>query len=473
MCNSSKNVKKHVQNIFKNVYTIYEDIPMLKRKITKYLEQWKNNRDHNPLLVYGARQIGKTFAIHHFISENYENYIEIDFKKEPQYKKIFQEGYTPDQVLKLISMIDPSKKAVPNKTIIFFDEVQDYPDATTCFKAFKEDGRYDVIASGSMLGVQVKSVNLNPAGFKTRYQMFSLDFEEFLWAYGYTEDQIEELYQNLINLKPLNEATHSTLSRIYKEYIFTGGMPKAVQTFMDEKNYFNVFSLQKELVSDYEDDIVQYVEGLDIAKVKTIYRSVTPQLAKDNHKFQITKLPHKPRSREYEGVYNWLVDAGIINVSYNLKELNIPLSSYVDDSYYRLYYSDHSLFIATMDEESKEDLLANGNMEIYSGALYESLISSALIKQDIKPYFYKNIDSTIELDFVIRAKNMIIPIEVKRKRGKAKSMENIINDKTIPVSKGIKLSLNNIGYNGDIITIPYFLSFFLKRFVMESDIFSW
>ena len=446
---------------------------MLRRKIDKYLLEWKNNPNHQPLLVYGARQIGKSTSIHEFIINNYDNVIEIDFKQQPEYKAIFAEGYEPDKVLKAISTINPSFKAVPNKTIIFFDEIQDYPDATTCFKPFKQDGRYDVIASGSMLGVQVKSVNLNPAGFKERYHMYSMDFEEFLWAYGYTEEQIEELYQKLIKLEPLDDLTHKTLSRIFKEYIFAGGMPKTVQIFINEKNFFNVFPKQKDLASDYEDDIIQYVEGLDISKVKTIYRSITPQLAKDNHKFQITKLPHRPRSRDYEGVYNWLVDAGIINVSYNLKELSIPLSTYEDDKFYRLYYADHSLFIATIDEESREDLMVNGNFEIYSGALYESLVSSSLVKQDIKPYFYKNEDSTIELDFVIRAKNMIVPVEVKKKKGSTKSLRALINDKNCPINKGIKLSLNNIGYDGDIITIPYFLSFLLKRFIKESDIFSW
>ena len=446
---------------------------MLRRKIDKYLFEWKNNKDHEPLLVYGARQIGKTSSIHNFIINNYENVIEIDFKKQPEYKKIFSEGYNPDVVLKAISTINPNFKAVPYHTILFFDEIQDYPDATTCFKAFKEDGRYEIIASGSMLGVQVKSVNLNPAGFKERYHMFSMDFEEFLWAYGYNDEQIEEIYQNLIKLKPLDNLTHETLTRIYKEYIFVGGMPKIVQTFMDEKNYFNIFPKQKELVSDYEDDIIQYVEGLEISKVKTIYRSITPQLAKDNHKFQITKLPHSPRSRDYEGVYNWLVEAGIINVSYNLNELSIPLSTFEDSSFYRLYYTDHSLFIATIDEESREDLMINGNMEIYSGALYESLISSSLVKQDIKPYFFKNKDASIELDFVVRAKNMIIPIEVKKKKGSTKSMRTLINDNNCPIKKGIKLSLNNIGYDGDIITIPYFLSFLLKKFIKNSDIFTW
>lgn len=446
---------------------------MLRRKIDKYLDVWKNNPDRQPLLVYGARQIGKSTSIHDFVIHSYENVIEIDFKKQPEFKSIFNEGYEPDKVLKAISTINPSFKAVPYKTIIFFDEIQDHPDATTCFKAFKQDGRYDIIASGSMLGVQVKSVNLNPAGFKERYHMYSMDFEEFLWAYGYTNEQIEALYQKLIKCEPLDDLTHKTLSRIFKEYVFAGGMPKAVQSFIDEKNFFNVFPKQKELVSDYEDDIVQYVEGLEISKVKTIYRSITPQLAKDNHKFQITKLPHKPRSRDFEGVYNWLVEAGIINVSYNLSELNIPLSTYEDNEIYRLYYADHSLFIATIDEESREDLMINGNMEIYSGALYESLVSSSLVKQEIKPYFYKNKDSTVELDFVIRAKNMIVPIEVKKKKGSTKSLRKLIDDKNSLMKKGIKLSQNNIGYDGDIITIPYYLSFFLKRFIKESDIFSW
>lgn len=446
---------------------------MLRRKIEQYLLNWKNDPDHEPLLVYGARQIGKTYSIHNFVVNHYENVIEIDFKKEPEYKKIFENGYKPDEVLKMISMINPKFKAVPYKTILFFDEIQDHPDATTCFKAFKEDGRYEIIASGSMLGVKVKSVNLNPAGFKTRYHMFSMDFEEFLWAYGYLDEQIEELYQKLFQLKPLDRLTHETLARLFREYVFVGGMPKMVQTFLDDKNFFRVFPLQKELVDDYEDDIVQYVEGLDVAKVKTIFRSITPQLAKDNHKFQITKLPHKPRSRDYEGVYNWLVDAGIINVSYNLSELNIPLSTFEDDAFYRLYYADHSLFIATIDEESREDLLINGNMEIYSGALFESIISSSLTKQGIKPYFYKTQDATTELDFVLRAKNAIVPLEVKKKKGAAKSMRAVINDKNNPIKKGIKLSLNNIGYDGDILTMPYFLSFFLKRFLKESDLFSW
>lgn len=446
---------------------------MLRRKIDKFLSDWKHNPDHQPLLVYGARQIGKSTSIHNFIVNNYENVIEIDFKKQPEYKAIFIEGYEPDKVLKAISTINPSFKAVPFKTIIFFDEIQDHPDATTCFKAFKQDGRYDIIASGSMLGVQIKSVSLNPAGYKERYHMYSMDFEEYLWAYGYTDEKIETLYQKLIKLEPLDDLTHKTLSKIYKEYVFAGGMPKAVQTLIDENNFFNVFPKQKELFNDYEDDIIQYVEGLEISKVKTIYRSITPQLAKDNHKFQITKLPHKPRSRDYEGVYNWLVEAGIINVSYNLSELNIPLSTYEDDSFYRLYYADHSLFIATIDEESREDLMINGNMEIYSGALYESLVSASLTKQDIKPYFYRSKDSTVELDFVIRAKNMIVPIEVKKKNGGTKSLRTLINDKNSPIKKGIKLSLNNIGYDGDIITMPYFLSFFLKRFIKESDIFSW
>lgn len=169
-----------------------------------------------------------------------------------------------------------------------------------------------------MLGTQIKSINLNPTGFKEKYHMYSMDFEEYLWAKGYNENQIEELYQKLIKLEPLDKLTHEILSKLFKEYVFIGGMPKAVQLFIDDKKFFNVFSTQKELVNDYEDDIIQYVDGLDISKVKTIYRSITPQLAKDNHKFQITKLPHKPRSRDYEGIYNWLVDAGIINVSYNL-----------------------------------------------------------------------------------------------------------------------------------------------------------
>lgn len=302
--------------------------------------------------------------------------------------------------------------------------------------------------------------------------MHSLDFEEFLWANGYTFDQINDIFSYMKRLLPLPHLYYNKLNQLYKDYIFVGGMPEAVNTFIKENTFSNVFYIQNRIHKDYEDDITKYVEGLDVAKVKNIYRHISSQLAKDNHKFQISKIGHGARFREYGGTEEWLKDAGIINIAYNLEKLDLPLSSYELKDYFRIYYADHSLFVANIDDESKRDLIINNNYDIYNGALYESLISEELIKQNYPLYFYKNDSSTIELDFIIRVKNEIVPIEVKRKKGRTKTLDKILeSDNTIKY--GIKLINSNIGFENNKFTFPYFLSFLLKRFFNETNYINW
>lgn len=444
---------------------------MLKRKIDRFLSEWKNNINRKPLIVSGARQIGKTTSIREF-GKKYKSFIEIDFIKMPQYKSIFKNGYDVTNIIKEMSLLNPNFNFIDNNTLILFDEIQSYPDAATSLKSFSEDGRFDVICSGSLLGVNYKKINSVPVGFKEEVTMYSLDFEEFLWANGYVDSQIEDIYSFVKALKPLPETYLNALRQLYRDYIFVGGMPEAVKLFVTNKTFSEPFKVQKRIYKDYEDDITKYVEGLDVAKVKKVYRHISSQLAKDNHKFQISKIGHGARFRDYVGTEEWLKDAGIVNIAYNLEELKLPFSSYEMDDYFRIYYADHSLFIANLDEEAKEDLIVNGNYEIYNGALYESLVSEALIKSGFKLNFYKNSDSTIELDFVIRVKNEIVPIEVKRNRGRSKSLnyllENIDN-----INYGLKLTNGNIGFEDNKFTFPYYLAFLLKRFFKESDIIKW
>lgn len=444
---------------------------MLKRKVDLYLKEWKQNMNKKPLIISGARQIGKTTSIREF-GKTYESFIEIDFIKMPQFKTIFKNGYEVKSIIKEMSILNPKFKFMENNTLILFDEIQAYPDAVTSLKSFSEDGRFDVICSGSLLGVNYKKISSIPVGFKEEYTMYSLDFEEYLWANGYDDSQIEDIYDYMKNLIPLPETYLNVLRQLYRDYIFVGGMPEAVNLFITNGTFSESFHVQKRIYKDYEDDITKYVEGLDSAKVKKVYRHISSQLAKDNHKFQISKIGHGARLREYDGTEEWLKDAGIINIAYNLEQLALPFSSYEMSDYFRIYYADHSLFIADLDEEAKEDLVVNENYEIYNGALYESLISEALIKSGFKLYFYKTMDATLELDFLIRIKNEILPIEVKRNRGRSKPLNSILNSNE-KIKFGLKLTNGNIGFENNKFTFPYYLAFLLKRFFKDTDYIKW
>ena len=441
---------------------------MLKRKVDSFLFDWKKRKNHRPLLIKGARQIGKTTSIKEF-GKSYKSFVEINFKENPEFKDCF-ENYNPIDIIKRISIRNPEFKFIPNDTLILFDEIQEHPDALTSFKFFYEQGLYDIIASGSLLGINYKSISSIPVGFKEEYEMKSLDFEEYLWACGYEESFIENIYSSLAKLKELDTVTFNVLDERFKEYIYLGGMPEVINSFVETKNYQEPLAIQLRIYKDYEDDIIKYVEGLDVAKVKNIYRSITTQLSKDNHKYQISKIAHGAKSRDYIGCHEWLVDAGIINICYNLKQIESPFEINKDENYYRIYYADHGLFMASIDSEDKKGVINKNKFDIYNGALYESLVSEELVKQGYNLYFYKNESATIELDFLVRKENFIIPIEVKKERGRATSLINCINNPKINVTKGIKLTHQNINYNGDFITIPYFLTFLLRRFVSESNI---
>ena len=444
---------------------------MLKRKVDLFLRNWKESINKKPLIISGARQIGKTTSIRE-LGKTYESFIEIDFIKMPQFKTIFKNGYEVKNIIKEISLLEPKYRFIDNNTLILFDEIQDYPDAATSLKSFAEDGRFDVICSGSLLGVNYKKISSIPVGFKEEYTMYSLDFEEFLWANGYKKNQIDDIYDYMKNIIPLPETYINKLRQLYRDYIFVGGMPEAVKLFVTNGTFSESFNVQKRIYKDYEDDITKYVEGLDSAKVKRVYRHISAQLAKDNHKFQISKIGHGARTRDYIGTEEWLKDAGIINIAYNLEELELPFSSYEMSDYFRIYYGDHSLFIANLDEEAKEDLIVNENYEIYNGALYESLVSEALIKSGFKLYFYKNADATIELDFLVRVKNEIIPVEVKRNRGRSKSLNSILENNE-KINFGLKLTNGNIGFENNKFTFPFYLVFLLKRFFKDTDFIKW
>ena len=443
-------------------------MPRLKRKIDKYLIEWKNDKNRLPLVVKGARQIGKTESIENFGKNNYENVVEINFVLQKQYKNIFDDGFDVDTIIRNISLINPNFNFTPGKTLIFFDEIQDCINATTSLKSFNIDGRYDVICSGSLMGINYQEIESNSVGNKQDYEMNSMDFEEFLWAKGYKETQIEEMYSYMLNCKPLPKVMYSVMLENFKEYMIVGGMPAIVSRFVEQKNYSGILNMQRQILLDYEEDITKYAGGLDKGKILNVYRKIPVFLGNENKKFQISKIEHNARNREYVGVIDWLSNAGIINISYCMEQPFLPLKGNYNPDNYRLYFKDTGLLVASLDDEAGEDLRVNKNFNTYKGALYENIVGEMLVKEGYSLYFYKNEKGTIEMGFFIRDKDSLIPIEVKASDNETLSLNKLIeSDKYKDIKYGIKLCNKNIGFNGKFYTFPYFLTFMLKRFLKE------
>lgn len=368
----------------------------LVRKADAFLREWKKNPDRKPLIIKGARQVGKTETIRTFARENYKNVIEINFITEPSYKVIVEEGFSAEHIIKLISRIDPTKHFEENETLIFFDEIQDFPEIATALKFFKENGKYDVICSGSLLGVQYQRIASISVGYKTDYQMYSMDFEEFLWAKGYSEEAISDMLCHMLEGVAFSEAEQVIFSNLFLEYCILGGMPAIVSSYIERETFEGSLDLQHQLLVDYENDIVKYAQGLDKAKILSVYRSIPAQLAKENKKFQYSKVSKGGRSKDYMGCVEWLKDAGLINVCECLQFPELPLKGNVDESKYKVYISDTGLLVASLDDESQIDLRANKNLGIYKGALYENFVAEALVKQGYGLYYYSKDNSTLE-----------------------------------------------------------------------------
>lgn len=441
---------------------------LLKRKVDKFLIDWKNSPDKKPLIIKGARQIGKTESIKNFAKNNYKSVIEINFVLQKQYKDIFDNGFEVDTIIKNISLRNPDFEFIPGETLIFFDELQDCINCATSLKSFNQDGRYDVICSGSLMGINYNEIESNSVGNKEDYEMYSMDFEEFLWAKGYKEEQIESLYEHMINVTPLSNTELSVMFENFKEYMVIGGMPAIVNSFIKNNNYSGTLKMQEQILKDYEEDITKYANGLDQGKILNVYRKIPTFLGNENKKFQISKVEQGARSREYVGTIDWLNNAGIINVCYCMEQPELPLGGNYNPDNFRLFFRDTGLLIGSLDEEAQEDLRNNKNFNTYKGAIYENIVGDMLVKQGYKLYFYKNEKGTIEMDFFIRDKDSLIPVEVKATDGATVSLNNLIeSEKYKDIKYGIKLGYKNIGFNGKFYTFPYFLTFLLKRYLKE------
>lgn len=441
-----------------------------RRKIDEFLLNWKKDSAHKPLIVKGARQIGKTESILHFANSAYTNVIYINFVLDKRFRAIVSDGYDVDTVIKNISLADPNFKFIPDKTIIIFDEIQEYPDVATCLKSFNLDRRFDVICSGSMLGINYKKIHSNSVGNKTDYAMYSMDFEEFLWAKGYQQEQINDILKHMIDIKPFNETEMQVYKTLFLDYCVLGGMPEVIRGFIETGTFSGSLSIQEQIRLDYEEDVRKYAEGLDQTKIIRIYRSVPSQLAKENKKFQFNRIDKNARSREYTGCIEWLIDAGVITECKCLGYPELPLKGNVEEGKFKLYYPDTGLLISALDEEAQEDLRVNKNLGVYKGALYENFVAEAFIKQGLGLFYYKKENSSLEEDFFVRSKSELFPVEVKANSDRSKSLGSLIrNEKYSDIKNGIKLGDFNVGYANNIYTFPYFCAFLIKAFVKNLD----
>ena len=442
----------------------------LKRKIDDFLVSWKENPDRKPLIVKGPRQVGKTESINRFGNQSYSSVIYINFVEEPKYKMITGDSYKAADIIKNISRIDPSKKFIEGETLIFFDELQEFPEIATALKFFKIDGRFDVICSGSMLGINYRKIESNSVGYKTDYEMFSMDFEEFLWAKGYDNTQIADLLKHMILQKPFGQTQFEVYKKLFLDQCILGGRPAVVRQYIETNSFSNTLEIQNQIRLDYEEDIRKYAQGLEQTKIASVYRNIPVQLAKENKKFQYNKLGKNARSREYTGCIDWLKDAGVISICYCLHFPELPLKGNYDENKFKLYYPDTGLLISTLDEEAQDDLRANKNLGIYKGALYENFVAEAFLKQGLGLYYYKKENATLEEDFFVRTKDALIPVEVKANKNSSKSLNQLISNKNYSdIHYGIKLGDSNIGFENNIYTFPYFCAFLLKRYLKKQN----
>ncbi len=432
---------------------------MLERKISKDLLNWKNNPNKMCLLIKGARQVGKTFIINKFCLENYKNYIYINFFEKPSFKDIFDGNLDYETISKQLSLFFPDIELIENETVLVLDEIQECPNAITALKFLTIAKKIDVIATGSLLGINYKEVPSYPVGYIEHLEMHSLDFEEFCWANGIKEDTFKDLKEYFINLKPVPTAMHNKMLELFKEYIVVGGMPRVVDEYINTHNFANVLNLQKGILIDYENDIIKYAPDSDKTKIKNCFFSIPKHLAKDYKKFRYNLVETGGNSRKYANSLIWLSDANITSFCYNLNNLELPLEGNSKTDVFKIYMRDTGLLMAMLEDGYQQEVI-NGNLGIYKGAIYENIIGDIFVKNNKKLYYFEH-NSTLEIDFIIKLDNILTAIEVKSSENtKSKSLNSLINNWN--VQKGIKLSTKNVSIISDkIINIPLYMAIFL------------
>ena len=432
---------------------------MLKRKIYSDLVEWKRTKQRECLLVKGARQVGKSFIIEQFGKDNYDSVIVINFYQHPEFGNIFEGDLTPNEIYKRMSLQIPNIKFIEGNTLIFLDEIQHCPNARTAIKFLAQDNRYDVISSGSLLGLHYKDIVSIPVGYERQLEMYSLDFEEFLWAYGYSAETIADLKGYFISREKLPESVLKKFNGILREYLVVGGMPDVVNTFFETNNFQAVYNRQKAILAEYEEDIKKYSKEQERQKIRDCYNSIPRQLAKEYTKFRYTAVAPGGSLRKYESALDWLKDAGMVKAVYNVSTPQLPLAAYEKPNEFKIYATDIGLATALYGFQTQTALIGDILKGPAKGGIYENLIFDMLAKRGYTLYYIKKDGNTQEIEFLIEQNCEVIPIEVKSKRGETYSLNQFL--KEWAPSYAYKLTATNIGQAGSKITMPHFFAMFI------------
>ena len=435
---------------------------MLKRKLSEELRNWVKTKNRKCLIVQGARQTGKTFTIEKFAEERYEETVEINFKQTPSASEIFSGDLTVDNMVMAMRFRLPDKKVVPEKTLIFLDEIQECQEAITSLKFWALDNRFDVIASGSLLGIDYKRASSYPVGYVDYLTMHGLDFEEFLWGLGLSDDMISMLRSHLETKTAIPEAVHKQMMGYFRLYTAIGGMPEAVQTYLDTKDFRSVDNVQRNLLRGYQYDIAHYAAAEEKVKAEKCYLTLARQLLdKENHKFQYKEIEHGARAQKYYSSIEWLLRADIVHLCRRVTDIRYDLDDYARDDFFRAYTTDLSLLVAMKDFSLKQHIVENTLTGNTKGGLYECAVADALYKKGYRLYFYKNETTKKELDFIIQKNGQIVPVEVKSGNTAANSLNTVIKNKE-QITYAYKFADGNIGVTEDgIITLPLYMCAFI------------
>ena len=444
---------------------------MLKRKIESVLSEWKNSKLKKPLVIKGIRQCGKTYIVRKFAKENYESVVYMNFILEPDKKTAFTGNIDVETIILNLSALIPNSRFINGKTCIILDEIQECREARTALKSFQMDGRFDVIATGSLLGVKgygksemdmEEGQDSIPVGYENVVEMYPLDFEEFLWANGINEKVIAIVKSCFENETVVPDGIHKVMMELLYRYVIVGGLPDVVNTFLETKNIEQTYHVQRSLIAEYEDDMVKYAADEDKPRIRECFESIPKQLAKDNKKFQYSVVRKGARSAQYIGSIQWLEDAGIAKRCYNTKVTELPLEGNAVSDCFKLYTTDIGLLVSMLDYGTQADIL-KGNLLGYKGAIFENLVADFLCKSGQKLYYYQK-DSGLELDFLVRYKSECVVIEVKAKSGQTKSLKTVLKNKNVyHINNAIKLGKYNVGREGEVLTIPLYMGFLIKE----------
>ena len=433
---------------------------MLRRKFYNKLLEWKKKEKKMPLLVKGARQVGKTFIIRQF-AKTYATYVELNFLENPEHCRVFEGALDAASIYSRLTLIVKDVRLVPGNTLIFLDEIQKCGAARTALKFLAEDGRYDIVASGSLLGIQQNGVASIPVGYEEMAVMHSLDLEEFLWAKGYGEDHVASVREAFAEHGKVDDFLNEKFHEETRDYIAIGGMPAIVDAFAKNRDYGEADALQRGIIGDYMDDIMNYAPDAEKPKVRSCFMSIPRQLAREseNRKFKYSEVEKGVGARKYGNSVEWLRDAEMAEMAYNLTAPLFPLSAYVDDSIFKLYLSDIGLLTAMYGFGVKAAVVGGTISGTVKGALYENLVASCLVRNGHALRYIRDRHEPLEVEFLIEEEGKVVPVEVKASNSSTASLDRLLSREDIPF--GYKLTAGNVGVSGKKVTLPHYMTMFL------------